>query len=115
MKNFGDPIMEPLEIFSAVLGLSPPWEITSVAFANESNRLDLGAEFQQERSPICAACRAEGTICHAEIKSETWHHHDLFNYNTYLHARVPHPASRCGLSSLERPWFREGSRFVRLP
>ena len=106
--------MEPMSIFSAVLGLSPPWQVTSVTFAKESNRLDICVEFKQSYSLICSACQAKGIICHAELKTEAWHRNDFFGYDAYLFASVPHLVGLCGLFPLERPWCRESTRFVRV-
>jgi hypothetical protein len=106
--------MEQLAIFSATLGLSPPWQVISVAFAKETNRMDICVEYLQGNQLTCPVCGTQGPTCHAESQTEVWYHDDFFSYATYLHALVPHLAC-CGRSvPLERPWCRAGSKFARV-
>jgi hypothetical protein len=102
-------------IFSATLGLTPPWKITSVGFSEGSNRMDIHLEVKQEKTLICPVCGAEGTTGEQDPQPETWFHDDFLCYATYLHALVPTLECRCGKFPLERPWNREGSRFSRCP
>jgi transposase len=104
--------MEQTSIFSATLGLSPPWLVTTVSFASEANRMDITIDFAQGSSFICPHCGSMEKPCHVE--SETWYHDDFFRYQTYLHASVPHIACCCGVVPVERPWSRVGSKFALL-
>ena len=107
--------MEQMPIFSATLGLSPPWQVTKVIFGKESNRLDISIEYAHGNAIDCPICGGEGTSCPAETTSEIWYHGDFLRYVTYLHARVPLMACCCGSRfPLERPWSRAGSRFTRI-
>jgi hypothetical protein len=107
--------MEQLSLFSATLGLSPPWQVTSVAFEKESNRLDICVEFTPGVSLTCPVCGRHGHLRAAEEDTETWYHADFFRYAAYLHARIPHLSCSCGTLLLERPWCRAGSRFAKVP
>jgi hypothetical protein len=104
--------MEHLALFSGTLGLSPPWQVTGVAFAKGSNRLDITVEYEQLTPLTCPVCGAEGALRQEELEKETWFHADFFHYTTYLHAQVPHYPCRC--RSFPRPWCRPGSRFCRI-
>lgn len=107
--------MERTAIFSATLGLFPPWQVTSASFAKESNRLDIHVEYTHQSGHDCPFCGESGACCLAETVQETWYHEDFFRYATYLHARVPLLTCRCGGTfHLERPWSRDGSRFCRV-
>lgn len=107
--------MERTAIFSATLGLFPPWQVTSASFARESNRLDIHVEYAHPAGHDCPHCGGRGTCCLAETVQETWYHEDFFRYATYLHARVPLLACHCGGTfQLERPWSRAGSKFCRI-
>jgi len=107
--------MEQMAIFSATLGLSPPWQVTAASFARESNRLDISIEYAHAPPQDCPICGGKGTCCLAETVLETWYHDDFFHYVTYLHARVPLMACCCGGTfPLERPWSRAGSKFSRI-
>ena len=105
--------MQHPEIFSATLGLHHPWQITDVTFAKEEGRLDITVALAGEGVIICPTCGQEGATC--ATARETWFHADFFRYQTYLHACVPNvECSCCGVSQLERPWSRAGSRFALL-
>lgn len=104
--------MRHLAIFSATLGLSPPWHVTAVEFDRSSNRVDIKVEFRHGSALVCPACGEAET---GEWQTETWYREDFFNYSAYLHAEMPCVSCRCGALSLERPWCRAGSRFSLVP
>lgn len=102
--------MKHPEIFSATLGLVPPWQITSVEFAQKGNRLDITVEYRGEGMMNCNSCGSISESHGAVI--ETWRHGDFFHHETFLHARVPRLCCpNCGDSRVERPWSRQGSKF----
>lgn len=45
--------MQPEALFGIALGITPPWEVTSVAFSKESNRLDITIDFQRGATFAC--------------------------------------------------------------
>jgi hypothetical protein len=106
--------MNATEVLSGALGISTPWRITQVGFTKDSSRLDLSLEIVEGLSVTCPNCGLLGNICYPDSGYETWYKADFFRYTTYLHARVPHLACRCGISPLELPWCRAGSRFTLL-
>jgi len=108
-------MMEQMAIFTATLGLSPPWMVTAASFAEESNRLDLRIEYAHGTPLDCPICGRKGTGMPAETTIELWYHEDFLRYATYLHAQVPLMKCCCGCQfPLERPWSRVGSKFARL-
>lgn len=113
-KDVTASLMELPPIFSATLGISRPWQITSVAFAAETPRLDITVTFDPAGDCACPCCGSRGEACHAESADEVWFHPDFFRYATYLHTRVPRIRCRCGVHAVERPWSRSGSRFVKI-
>ena len=106
-----DIYMQDAAIFAATLGLSHPWQITSVSFAKDAKRMDISVEFSGGSVLSCPKCGKEGnSMC---TETECWFHDDFFRYQTYLHARVPCPeCTCCGAFQVERPWSRKGSRFT---
>ena len=98
-------------IFSATLGLSPPWRVTSVTFAQEEKRLDIMVEFSPGDNLNCPDCGAEPE--HFFTETETWHHDNFLRYSTFLHARVPNHRC-CTVLPVARPWARAGSKFGKL-
>jgi hypothetical protein len=104
--------MEHLDIFSATLGLSPPWHIVSVAFAREESRVDISVDFYPGNLFTCPHCGQQRSPLFS--KEELWFHEDFFRYAAYLDARVPRIECCQGVFTVERPWSRAGSRFGRL-
>ncbi|TLM69010.1 MAG: transposase [Deltaproteobacteria bacterium] len=106
--------MELPSIFSATLGLSPPWQVTAVTFAKDGKRLDITVSFETGGTCRCPRCGAAGRPCYAATNDETWFHRDFFRYATYLHTRVPQISCCCGRHPVDRPWARSGSMFVKI-
>ena len=103
--------MEQSAIFSATLGLSTPWLVTSVSFAADGNRLDISVDFARGSIFRCPHCGSERQT--SSEATETWYHQDYFHHPTYLHARIPRIAC-CDdvIFPVERPWSRTGSKFA---
>ena len=107
--------MHPEELFGLALGIVPPWTVTAVEFNKESSRLDITIDFQRGALLPCPVC---GTPSPAHDTTEKqWRHLNFFQYETYLHARVPRvrcPNSDCGVKLVQVPWARAGSGFTLL-
>lgn len=105
--------MDDTSIFSATLGLSHPWHITTVHLASTEKRLDISVSYTARSGFICPHC---GSLIHAcRDASETWRHDDFFSYDTFLHATVPMlNCTDCGEVSVERPWARANSKFTQV-
>jgi transposase len=100
-------------IFAATLGLSHPWQIVSISFTSEENRVDISIDFSDSSILSCPCCGVLGIIC-SSVK-ETWHHHDYFRFAAYLHALVPSiECPSCGIVTVDRPWTRKGSMFTHI-
>ena len=104
--------MDQPSIFSATLGLSYPWQMTSINFGTDAKRVDIYIDLAHGCIMICPKCGSEAKI--SGMEAETWFHSNFFNYAAYLHAKVPRLECCGGISPLERPWSRAGSRFVPL-
>ena len=107
--------MQPEALFGMALGIVPPWEVTEVSFSKESNRLDITIDFQRGASFVCPVC---GALAPAyDTTEKTWQHLNFFQYEAYLHARVPRvncPNEGCGVKQIQVPWARAGSGFTLL-
>jgi transposase len=102
-------------LFSAALGITPPWEVTAVTFSKEEKRLDITIDFPRGSTFACPVCGAEAKAY--DTTEETWRHLNFFQYDAYLHARVPRvncPKSGCGIKKISVPWARPGSGFTLL-
>ena len=104
--------MDLPHIVSATLGLSSPWQVIDVALDGNGQRLDITVSYDACTGVVCPHCGAKGVTCAQD--SETWYHHDFFRYATYLHTKVPRIACCGHICTVERPWARSGSKFVKL-
>jgi transposase len=76
--------MQPEMLFGMALGITPPWEVTEVAFFKESNRLDITIDFQKGATFACPVCGAPATAY--DTTEKEWRHLNFFQYEAYLHA-----------------------------
>jgi len=107
--------MQSETLFGLALGIAPPWEVTSVAFSKESSRIDIHIDFQRGGKFPCPVCGSVSPV-HDTVEKE-WRHLNFFQYEAYLHARVPRvkcPNGDCGVKLVQVPWARAGSGFTLL-
>lgn len=107
--------MQPEALFGIALGITPPWEVTEVSFTKETNRLDITIGFQRGATFACPVCGTSSPV-HDTTEKE-WRHLNFFQYEAYLHARVPRvkcPNQDCGVKLVTVPWARAGSGFTLL-
>ncbi|MBI2353619.1 MAG: ISL3 family transposase [Deltaproteobacteria bacterium] len=107
--------MQTEALFGMALGIVPPWEVTEISFSKESNRLDITIDFQRGATFVCPVCGASAPAY--DTTEKTWRHLNFFQYEAYLHARVPRvncPNEGCGVKQVHVPWARAGSGFTLL-
>ena len=107
--------MNPEDLFGVALGIVPPWKVTSVDFNKESSRLDITIDFERGATFPCPVCGTSSPV-HDTVE-KVWRHLNFFQYEAYLHARVPRvkcPNSGCGVKLVQAPWARQGSGFTLL-
>lgn len=107
--------MQDTELFTLALGLSSPWEVTQTHLDTENKRLDIHLDFAQGSRFTCGVC-ADAKAAPYDSKQKTWRHLNFFQYEAYLHARVPRVAcpNGCRVHQVEVPWARTGSGFTLL-
>jgi transposase len=107
--------MDELGLFTLALGLTRPWQVTDLKFSKEEGRLDIWIDFLKGAKFPCPSCAEtkEGAV--HDTVDRTWRHLNFFQYETYLHARVPRVrCGSCGVKQVEVPWARPGSGFTLL-
>ena len=107
--------MNPEDLFGVALGIVSPWKVTSVDFSKESSRLDITIDFQRGATFPCPVCGTSSPV-HDTVDKE-WRHLNFFQYEAYLHARVPRVKclnNDCGVKLVQVPWARAGSGFTLL-
>jgi transposase len=104
------------ELFSAALGLVPPWRVERSEFDAEAGRLDLFLDFPRGARFACPepGCSERQCPVH-DTEEKTWRHLDFFQYHAYLHARVPRvQCPEHGVRQVAVSWARPGSGFTLL-
>ncbi|MDW7761697.1 MAG: ISL3 family transposase [Acidobacteriota bacterium] len=107
--------MNELSLFTLALGLTDPWQVSDIKFSKEEGRLDLRIDFAKGAKFPCPSCQEtkEGEV--HDTLDRTWRHLNFFQYETYLHARVPRiRCGTCGVKQVDVPWARPGSGFTLL-
>lgn len=106
--------MKDTELFQMALGIVPPWMVESSTFDPEANRLDIYIDFTKGGRFTCYGCGRQDCKVYDTV-DKTWRHLNFFQYETYLHARVPRTdCDTCGIGMVSVPWAREGSGFTLL-
>jgi transposase len=107
--------MDELGLFTLALGLTRPWQVTDLKFSKEEGRLDIWIDFVKGAKFPCPACAETPTGEVHDTQERTWRHLNFFQYETYLHARVPRVrCGKCGVKQVAVPWARPGSGFTLL-
>ena len=111
----GDVSMDELSLFTLALGIAKPWRVVDLKFSKEEGRLDLWLDFLKGAKFPCPSCDETGEGEVHDTQDRTWRHLNFFQYETYLHARVPRVrCGKCGVKQVEVPWARPGSGFTLL-
>lgn len=107
--------MDQTSLFTAALGLQKPWEVTKVEFDAERGRIDFEVGFRPGSRFACPACGAQAQPVHDTLE-RTWRHLNFFQYQAYIHARVPRVRCRaCGKTQqVPVSWARPKSGFTQL-
>jgi transposase len=79
---------QDLALFKAALGLTEPWQVTSVEFDPATKRLDLRIDFGRGATFCCPECARSGLKAR-DTEEKTWRHLDFFQHQAFLTARVP--------------------------
>jgi len=88
--------------------------VVSYEFSPEEGPLDVELDFPPGSTLACPECKAEGCKVH-DTEKKSWRHLNFFQYEAYLHARVPRIHCRkCGVKLVQVPWARPGSGFTLL-
>lgn len=107
--------MQPEELFGLALGITKPWYIRMVEFSADNGRLDLYLDFERGSRFSCPSCGKSGAKPY-DTRDDVWRHMNFFQYETYLHARVPRVKcpGGCGVKQVDVAWARPNSGFTQL-
>lgn len=103
------------QLFTAALGLQPPWEVQAVRFDASAGEIELEVGFATGARFACPACVAAAQPVH-DTRERRWRHLSFFQYRAYIRARIPRVGcDACQKTTqVEVPWARPGSGFTAL-
>jgi transposase len=106
--------VEVESLFTAALGLQPPWQVHKVELDTAKRRIDFEVAHKASRL-ACPACGAAEQTIHDRVR-RSWRHLDFFQFEAWLHAQVPRVGcTACGKTTQAPvPWARAGSGFTLL-
>ncbi len=107
--------MDQTPLFTAALGLQPPWEVVDVHFDEQQHRIDFDVAFARGSRFTCPACGALAQAVH-DTKKRQWRHLSFFQFDAYIHVKIPRVrCTQCGKTTqVEVPWARPQSGFTLL-
>jgi transposase len=102
------------QIFSQALNIRKPWYIKNIEFRKEERRLDIWVDFERGAKFSCPDCDEGDCEIHDTVEKE-WRHLDFFQFQAYIHCRVPRViCEKCKIRLVEVPWSRKSSGFTSL-
>lgn len=107
--------MDVTLLFTAALGLTNQWYVTSVNFedVNGTKELHIQIDFHKGAKFECPCEECTETTGAYDTENKTWRHLNFFQYKTYITARVPRiKCSKHNVKSVIVPWARAGSGFT---
>lgn len=106
--------MDTNPLFTAALGLIPPWCVVRSDFRPEQHVLEMHVDFTEGVRFSCPECQAAGCAVYDTVEKR-WRHMDFFQHQAFIVARVPRiQCDRCGVRLITVPWSRPGSGFTLL-
>lgn len=103
--------MDDKKLIQITLGIETPWHVKEIELNTSKKRIDIYLDFTKGTKFPCPICNE---LCEIhDTKERTWRHLDFFNYESYLHARVPR--TKCkehGVKLVDLPWIRSNTGFT---
>lgn len=96
--------MQDRVLFKKILGLDEPWEVESYSFDVKEKRVDIFLRYPYGTSMLCPKCRSKVGKAFESSQEEVFRYLDLFEYRTFLHAKIPQMICQdCGLIEIHPP------------
>jgi len=105
------------ELFQQALHINAPWLIKSIDFDAEKKRLDIHIDFEAGSTFSDPSGSGDGAKMYKayDTVKKTWQHLNFFEYECYLHARVPRIKRDDGkVRLISTPWEGKVSGFTLL-
>lgn len=105
--------MRDHELYAAILGVRPPWQVTKVSLDPKVEEVRVWIEPVAGTVFACPQC---GESCAGyDHRRRAWRHLDTCQFKTILEAEVPRiQCSKHGVLQIEVPWAEPNSGFTAL-
>lgn len=104
--------MRDVELYEAILGLTPPWRVVSVKLDLEGKEVTVKVNAGLSPFP-CPECDA--MVPGYDRKLRRWRHLDTCQFVTWIEAEIPRvECPRHGVKQVRVPWAEPGSQFTAL-
>lgn len=103
--------MNNAKLFEAALNIQKPWSIEKVEFKDKE--LHMYLNFERGSKFKCSVCGEEVPV--HDTSKRTWRHLNFFQYEAYIHARMPRTkCKKDGVKTIDVPWAEPNGRFTLL-
>jgi transposase len=102
------------EVLSEILNLPSPWIIEDVRLDHTEEVADISLKYPSQTLFPCPECK---NLCkvHDQTQERTWRHLNLWQYKTYLCAKLPRVrCSKHGVKQIAVPWAETHARMTLL-
>ena len=105
--------MRDKDLYTQILGITPPWKVTDVELSVGSGEVKV---FIEQRSGTVHQCPKCGVECPGyDRRQRSWRHLDTCQLKTILVAEVPRiSCPEHGVITVQVPWSEPGSGFTAL-
>jgi transposase len=105
--------MTDTELYTQILGLTPPWQVCDVTLDPEARSVRVRVEPTADAQWRCPECQ-QPAPGYDEREERTWRHLDSCAFTTWLVARVPRvQCPTHGVKTVAAPWAEPHSRFTQ--
>lgn len=105
--------MRDKELYSQILDISLPWEVTEVELDRAKREVLVRVEWPPSEGLRCGECG--GACGQYDRRERSWRHLDTCQYKTILTASIPRVhCPEHGVQQVKVPWAEPGSRFTAL-
>ena len=105
--------MNDIELYQNILGVMPPWIVSSVQLDLKAKTVTVHVEYGQDGMSCCPVCNSEAPVYDHQIRR--WRHLDTCQMTTIIECSVPRVT--CGThktKQLQVPWAESNSHFTML-
>jgi len=104
--------MRDIELYEAILGLTPPWKVAHVELDVAAKEVTIRVDAGPSPFP-CPECGA--MVGGYDSKFRRWRHLDTCQFVTWVEAEVPRvECPQHGVKQVRVPWAEPGSQFTAL-